>query len=238
MSRFNLILIVLNTYISRFMNKILVGIRRAVNIKFKHINKVFGNKSFNLLDVGAGNQSASKTVSIFPNCNYYGLDLDKSTNYIEEDFSKMKHFYQIDLTKLEFSEIPDNFFDYINMAHVIEHLHNGDKVIPLLLNKLKPNGYFYIEYPGAKSLRLPSMYGTLNFKDDPTHVRVYSIIELGGIFQNNKCEVISSGFRRNWYYIFAMPLRIIISLAKLEKIKGNIFWDLLGFAEYLFVRKV
>lgn len=36
------------------------------------------------------------------------------------------------------------------MAHVIEHLFNGDEVIPLLLTKLKSKGYFYIEYPGQK----------------------------------------------------------------------------------------
>ncbi len=221
-----------------FMNTIFILIKRTVNIKFNHINKVCGNNSFNLLDVGAGNQSASKTMSLFPKCNYYGLDLDMNTNYIEEDFKKMKHFYQIDLTKLDYSEIPDYFFDYINMAHVVEHLYNGDKVIPLLIRKLKSGGHFYIEYPGAKSLQLPSMHGSLNFKDDPTHVRVYSISELREIFEYNKCTIISSGVRRNWYYIIAMPYRIIVSLYKLGKLTGNIFWDLLGFAEYLFVRKV
>jgi len=220
------------------MSSVFQIIKRIVNVKFKFLNRAFKDASFNLLDVGAGNRSASKTTSVFPQCNYYGLDLDKQTDYVTEDFVKMKAFYQLDLTKLDYSNIPENYFDYINMAHVIEHLYNGDKVIPLLLPKLKVGGYFYIEYPGKKSLKLPSMYGTLNFNDDPTHVRVYSIIELEEVFKANGCKIISSGMRRNWYYITAIPLRVLLSLVKEGKIQGNIFWDILGFAEYLFVRKV
>jgi hypothetical protein len=88
-----------------------------------------------------------------------------------------------------------------------------------------------------KSTKLPSMYGTLNFYDDPTHVRIYSVNELKKIFESNNCEVLKSGIRRNWYYIISMPLRIIISLIKKGRLQGNIFWDLLGFAEFLYVRK-
>ena len=219
------------------MNGINTFIKRKVNIKFNYINNAFGNNSFTMLDVGAGNHSASKTKQVFPNCTYYGLDMDKETSYSAADFEVMHTFYEIDLTLLNLDSIPDHFFDYINMAHVIEHLHNGDKVLPLLLKKLKPSGYFYIEYPGQKSTTLPSMYGTLNFKDDPTHVRVYSVNELKNIFEPNNCEVLQSGTRRNWYYIIATPLRIFISLFQIGKVRANVFWDLLGFAEFLYCRK-
>ena len=219
------------------MNLLENKIRRTVNIKFNFIDKAFGNNPFKLLDVGAGNHSASKTKAVFPNCEYYGLDLDKTTSYSDQDFAVMKSFYELDLTKLNYDSIPDHYFDYINMAHVIEHLHNGDQVLPLLLTKLKANGYFYIEYPGAKSIKLPSMYGTLNFHDDPTHVRLYSVEEIKQIFENNKCTVLKSGVRRNWYYIIATPVRILISIIQIGKIRANVFWDLLGFAEFLFVRK-
>jgi hypothetical protein len=123
------------------------------------------------------------------------------------------------------------------MTHVIEHLHNGDKVVAGLLQKLKPGGYFYIEYPGQKSTTLPSMRGTLNFKDDPTHVRIYSVSELQNIFEQNGCTVLKSGTRRNWVYIVATPFRMVWSLLKRGHLIGNLFWDLLGFAEYLYVKK-
>ncbi|MBS1565130.1 MAG: methyltransferase domain-containing protein [Bacteroidetes bacterium] len=212
-------------------------IRSRVNIKFSFIRKSFGNRPFRLLDVGAGNHSASKFTSVFPACEYYGLDMDKTYNNDQSDFSSMKGFYELDLTKLDYSTVPDNYFDGIWMAHVIEHLYNGDQVLPGLLNKLKSGGYFYIEYPGKKSTTLPSMRGTLNFKDDPTHVRVYSVPELKQIFEAHGCEVLQSGTRRNWYYIIFLPVRVIISLLQRGFVQGNVFWDLLGFAEYLWVKK-
>ncbi len=214
------------------------SIRRITNFKFKFINKAFSNISeFTMLDVGAGNNSASKLKSIFPKCKYYGLDLNRDTCYSDQDFNLMTEFYELDLTKLDYSIIPNNYFDYINMSHVIEHLHNGTEVITKLLEKLKANGRFYIEYPGKKSLKLPSMHGTLNFYDDPTHVRVYTIEEIKMVMEANNCIVLESGIRRNWFYIFLMPFRIIYTLAIGKKLQGNLFWDILGFAEYLYILK-
>lgn len=212
-------------------------IQPYINFKMRFIRKSFGKKSFRLLDVGAGNKSASRLTKAFPNCKYYGLDLSKSYNNDADDFALMKNFYELDLTKLDYNAVPDNYFDGIWMAHVIEHLYNGDEVLPLLLRKLKKNGFFYIEYPGKKSTTLPSMRGTLNFKDDPTHVRVYSVVELRLIFESHGCTVLSAGTRRNWFYIVTFPVRSIISLVEKGYVQGNVFWDLLGFAEYLWVQK-
>src|SRR5437764_10751550 len=105
--------------------------------KFLFLKKSFGNRPFKLLDIGAGNHSASKTKWLFPNCSYYGVDLNKNYNNDEKDFAAMESFFEMDLTKLQFQDIPDNNFDAICMVHVIEHLHNGDLVIEKLLSKLK-----------------------------------------------------------------------------------------------------
>jgi SAM-dependent methyltransferase len=207
------------------------------NSKFIYLKKSFGNNAFKLLDVGVGNHSASKTVSLFPGCEYYGVDLNKDYNNSDEDFKVMKCFYEMDLTKLDFHLIPDNYFDGIWIVHVIEHLHNGDRVLENLVEKLKTGGYMYIEYPGIKSTKLPSMYGTLNFKDDLSHVRVYSVKELSTLFQRNGCKVLEGGTRRNLYFILVSPFRILGHWMRGKKLIGNIFWDLLGFAEFIYVQK-
>jgi len=205
--------------------------------KFYSIYSKMGNRAFKLLDIGSGNHSASKTTKLFPNCEYHGVDMDKNYGYDNQDFSSMKAFYEMDLTKLEFSPIPENYFDFISIHHVIEHLFNGDEVLVKLSSKLKSNGYMYIEYPGIRSTKLPSMYGTLNFYDDKTHVRVYSVKEISELLIRNGFKVISSGNRRNILMIVSIPFRILYTLMKREKINANIFWDLLGFAEYVFVQK-
>lgn len=214
-----------------------IGISKLVNVKFSHYRKTFGDNPFTLLDVGAGNHSASKTKEIFPNCRYYGLDLDRNTTYSSLDFEVMEEFYELDFTTLKLDLIPDQFFDYINMAHVIEHLHNGDLVLPEF-KKLKPNGYFYLEYPGPRSTKLPSMYGTLNFYDDPTHVRIYSLQEIIPLFESNHFKLLEAGTRRNYFYILATPFRILLALLQGRKLEGNLFWDLLGFAEFTFAQKM
>jgi methyltransferase family protein len=149
----------------------------------------------------------------------------------------MKVFYEMDLTLLDFEAIPNEHFDFIRMTHIIEHLSNGDEVIKGLIPKLKRNGYMYIEYPGPKSTRLPSMTGTLNFYDDPTHVRIYSVKELLTLLQGCDCKILSSGTRRSWVFLLAMPFRIGANLLRARKPEGNMFWDLLGFAEFVFVQR-
>ena len=210
---------------------------KGTNSKFLFLKKSFGSHSFALLDIGAGNHSASKTLTFFPACQYYGVDLSKDYNNSAEDFAAMKGFYEMDLTKLDFSAIPDLFFDGIWIVHVIEHLSNGDKVLEGLMSKLKPGGFMYVEYPGPRSTRLPSMHGTLNFHDDPTHVRIYSVKDLRELFASNGFKVLESGTRRNWYFIVAAPFRMLGQWIRGKKLIGNIFWDILGFAEFLYVKK-
>ncbi len=210
---------------------------RKLTPKFFYLYRCFGKKPFVLLDVGAGNHSASKTKKLFPACEYHGIDLDKNFENDEQDFAVMERFYEMDLTRLQFGEIPDNAFDFIRMTHIIEHLHNGDEVIRKLADKLKPGGYIYIEYPGQKSTRLPSMHGTLNFYDDPTHVRIYSTKELDTLLQSCGMEILSGGTRRSPVFLMATPFRVVFNVLRGKKLRGNMFWDLLGFAEFVFARK-
>jgi ubiquinone/menaquinone biosynthesis C-methylase UbiE len=205
--------------------------------KFRFLPSNFKNQEFNLFDVGAGSHSATKTQNIFPKCNYYGIDITKEYENDENDFKAMKGFYQMDLTKLQFDEIPDSFFDVIIMSHIIEHLYNGDLVIEGLVKKLKKGGKIYIEYPGEKSTKLPSMKRTLNFYDDPTHVRIYSVPEINNVLVNNNFNVLKKGTRRYWPYIILLPFTIVTEFIKYKFIPGGVFWDLMGFAEYLYAEK-
>ena len=145
-----------------------------------------------MLDVGVGNHSPSQFKKYFPSSVYHGIDIDVNYNNTPDDVSKVDQFFKLDLTKLNFDEIPNNYYDGIIMAHIIEHLENGDQVISLLSTKLKSGGYIYIEYPSAKSIKFPTKQGTLNFYDDSTHVRLYNHIELGKAMKEDGFEILSS----------------------------------------------
>jgi len=204
--------------------------------KFRFFYKDLKDKTFTLLDVGAGNHSPSLTKRVFPHCIYHGIDIGNYNNTVN-DVSLMDRYFEMDISQLRFDEVPDNFYDIIVMNHIIEHIRNGDKAIEGLSNKLKPGGFIYIEYPGMKSLHLPTMRGTLNFYDDPTHVRVYSVGEIELVLVNKNFKILTKGTRRYWPYIILMPAKIMYNLIRKGHTPAGIFWDLLGFAEYVYAQK-
>ena len=119
----------------------------------------------------------------------------------------------------------------IVMAHVIEHLHNGDAVLRALVPKLRPGGMLYVEFPGPRSLHLPSMRGTLNFHDDDTHVRLFTTPEVVGLLESEGLVVIRAGTRRDPVRILLTPIHAVRARRMHGFVPGGVLWDLFGFAE-------
>lgn len=205
--------------------------------KFKHLTQKFGRQKIIILDVGCGNHSPQLTKFWLPACVYHGLDKDQFYNNDPADIELMDAFYQVDLVNPDFAEIPNNHFDAIIMSHVIEHLNNGEEVLSDLLPKLKANGILYLEYPSLKSTKLPSMRGTLNFYDDPTHCRLYNQKELYNFLMERKLKIIKGGTRRDWMLILLTPIRALFDLVRYGYVNGSVFWDITGFANYVVAQK-
>ncbi|HAY88057.1 MAG TPA: methyltransferase type 11 [Bacteroidetes bacterium] len=205
--------------------------------RLKTIGKYTDNKDLKVLDIGSGSHSSSITKKWWPNCHYTGVDRDVSYDNTEEDVQNMDEFFQLDLTALDYSQIPDETYDVIIMSHVIEHLYNGDKVLPLLFKKLKKGGLFYIEFPCEASASFPSKKETLNFFDDDTHVRIWSIKEVANIFMNGGFNVKMAGKNRSWINIALMPIKIPLQLLTKRYVRGGVYWDWYGFADYLIAEK-
>ena len=199
--------------------------------KFLDVHKRFGDKPFSMLDIGAGNHSATLAKKWFPACHYTGVDRDRAYNNDPADFACMDAFVELDLTTLEFGAIPDAAFDVIVLAHVIEHLHNGDAVLRGLAPKLRPGGMIYVEFPGPRSLHLPSMKGTLNFYDDDSHVRLFTTAEVVGVLESEGLQIVKAGTRRDLIRIALTPLRAVHAKRAVGFVPGGVFWDLFGFAE-------
>jgi len=205
--------------------------------RLKTIGKYTDNKDLKVLDIGSGSHSSTITKKWWPNCHYTGVDRDVSYDNTEEDVQNMDEFFQLDLTALDYSQIPDDTYDVIIMSHVIEHLYNGDKVLPLLFKKLKKGGLFYIEFPCEASASFPSKKETLNFFDDDTHVRIWSIKEVANIFMNEGFNVKMAGKNRSWINIALMPIKIPLQLLTKGYVRGGVYWDWYGFADYLIAEK-
>jgi SAM-dependent methyltransferase len=207
---------------------------RFIPHKFKAMRRHLGARPFRFLDIGAGNHSATLAKFWFPDCTYTGVDRERDYNNSPEDFAAMDEFFELDLEQLDYSVLPDRGYDAILMAHVVEHLRNGDEVVKLLAEKLAPGGIFCLEFPGRRSPHLPSRKGTLNFHDDPTHVRLYTHEEIAGILRGAGLEVIRQGTRRDWQHLALTPLHAVNAKRVHGFVPGGVFWDLFGFAEEVF----
>ncbi len=210
-------------------------------VKFKLLHKEFRDREFALLDVGCGNHSARAARRYFPRVRYHGVDRSRDYNNDPEDFRLMEAFYEIDLGKGDLSPIPDGRFDAVLFAHVIEHVRNGEAVLASLAGKLKPGGKIYVEWPGPRSLTLPSAIGTLNFCDDETHVRVYDLKDVANALLDAGCKVLKAGTRRDPVKLSMFPLGLAYNLARRAAGRGMIthggMWDGMGFAEFVYAEK-
>lgn len=82
------------------------------------------------------------------------------------------------------------------------------------------------------------MRGTLNFFDDKTHYRIYSLIQIIDLFVKDGFRPLRWGIRKDLWRIIFLPLLAIHSKFKYGYVSGGMFWDLFGFAEFVFARKV
>ena len=206
-------------------------------LKIKLAEKYLSKRKIFILDAGAGSHSATITKRWLPECHYTGVDISKNYGNDEDDFKAMDEFIEMDLTQLAFDRISENKYDMIVMSHVIEHLLNGDKVVEGLLSKLKKGGIIYLEFPSERSVNFPSKRETLNFYDDPTHCRIYTVNELSAVLKKNHLNILSAGTRRQWINIFLMPFKMVFQSITKGYVRGGVYWDYYGFAEYVCARK-
>ncbi|MEO5579501.1 MAG: methyltransferase domain-containing protein [Gemmatimonadaceae bacterium] len=108
---------------------------------------------------------------------------------------------------------PDASFDAITCMHVVEHLSSSRHLISEAARLLKPGGgRLYVETPHPGTVTMASVSGkaagsvTMNFFDDPTHVRPVPIEELQRLAEAVGMKPIASGTSRNLLFAAAFPV--------------------------------
>ncbi|GAG66678.1 unnamed protein product [marine sediment metagenome] len=82
------------------------------------------------------------------------------------------------------------------------------------------------------------MKGTLNFFDDPTHIRLYNTDILLSNLKKRGFKILKEGIRRDFKKIIFLPLMIVYDLIKYRYVKTGHLWDLFGFADYMIALKI
>ena len=228
-----LILSKLNIFLKRFYLSISLPKFKFILTKKSNYNK------YHILDIGCGGGSPKKTKIVFPFSRYVAIDRDfgyhNNLNVIDLIDRKICHDLNDDIEFL-IEELKDEIFDIVIFNHTIEHTTKGLEVLRNIAPRIKKGGVIYIEFPSIRSLSLPNMRGTLNFCDDKTHLRLYSVQEIANVLLDEGLSIIRGGRRFNFFSLFLIPFRIVNCII-FKKSPAGIFWDIAGFADFVFAIK-
>ena len=207
-------------------------------MKFRYIRRKLRSSSIRILDIGCGNGSPTVAKRWFPGCHYSGADIQRY-NLSDEDIAAMDAFYLLGADGSGYAAIPDGSYDFVLLNHVVEHMANPAPILAALCAKLKPGGYFWIAFPSLRSLSLPSSVDeTLQFCDDPTHVRVPDMREIANILLANGVRILHAGRSREGFLttlgdIVKLVKRLVMK-AVTGRFSGRGLWYLLGFEDHVF----
>jgi 2-polyprenyl-3-methyl-5-hydroxy-6-metoxy-1,4-benzoquinol methylase len=195
-------------------------------------------KGARILDVGCGNGSPTLTKRWFPGCHYSGADIQRY-NLSDADVRAMDEFFNLGADGSGYAAIPEASYDFVIANHVIEHMADPAPIVAALCAKLKAGGFIWIAFPSLRSLALPhSVDETLQFCDDPTHVRVPDVREMANILLAHDVKVLHAGRSREGFFT---TLADVVKLGKRQVLKlftgrfsGRGMWYILGFEDHVF----
>lgn len=145
-----------------------------------------------LLDIGAGTGHFAKRISaMWNNEPIYVTEIYKEC--ITENGLIVSEV-NADSDKIPY---PDNFFDYVTLIEIIEHLKNPWNCMGEISRVLKPNGILILSTPNIHNLRSKIHFlfkdTFAQFKDvtyDPTgHLHPFAMNELNMVFEENNFTV-------------------------------------------------
>ena len=140
------------------------------------------SKEMNVLDIGCGCGAISCRIrSQYTNAKTYGIEISKQAAKIAACGMEVLCG---DVEELEFPW-PDEFFDYVIMGDVLEHLREPAEVLVRLKRHIKKDGYIIVSMPNMKhfSVMLPLiMNDCFSYTDsgilDRTHLKMYTATEM------------------------------------------------------------
>lgn len=145
--------------------------------------------TFNVLDIGCGCGATSMYLKRkYPNAIAYGVEIVPEAANIAQ---QVLNVVCADIETLEYPWEKD-FFDYIILGDVLEHLHNPMNVLKRLMEYLKKGGHIIVSMPNMKhySVMLPLIVNDeFHYTDagilDSTHLKMYTRKEIAHLIQES-----------------------------------------------------
>jgi SAM-dependent methyltransferase len=184
-----------------------------------------------LLDLGSSDgETLRHMAELRPDLRYHAVDLVGNPG----GYPSGCRFQHADL-EADRLPWPDGSMDVITCMHLVEHLRTLQNLVSETTRLLKPGGKVYFETPHPKTVNLPSARGTftLNFWDDPTHVKPVEIGSLAQAAREAGLHPIASGISRNWLFASSYPFFWVLPASR-KKYTARVHW--IGWSAFLIAK--
>jgi SAM-dependent methyltransferase len=131
---------------------------------------------------------------------------------------------------------PDGSVDAVTCMHLVEHLRELKNLFVEVERLLKPGGRAYFETPHPDTVHWPSAKGqfTLNFHDDPTHVKPVPPEELATAADEVGLRSVRHGISRNWLFAASWPL-LMFAPSSRKRFTARVHWG--GWSAFMIAEK-
>ena len=141
----------------------------------------FIEKNKKVLELGCATGFHSKILKEEKNCQVFGVEIDQRAAKKSEDFTAKTITGNLE-DKKTWEKIKENApFDVVLASNILEHLSDTEKMLSLIKEVLKKDGYLVVAVPNIAfwRSRLRLLSGIWRYEDygifDRTHLRFFSL---------------------------------------------------------------
>jgi len=146
--------------------------------RYEEISKHIKDKNVTLLDVGCRDGILRKYLD--NSVKYYGIDIEPKADFVQK----------VDVTVDRFP-FKSNFFDYVVISEVLEHLDNQRHCLNEIYRVLKPEGILIGTVPNSLNAnRIIMTFFNKRFRMTEDHYCSFDIDEIERLLKANRFEVI------------------------------------------------
>ncbi len=142
------------------------------------VQKLVDLKAKKILDVGCGEGEMASELKKRNNAEVWGIEIfDKAAEKAKSKLDKVL----VGEVENKISQLPDEYFDTIIFADVLEHLVNPDRILKQIRAKLKRNGEVIVSIPNVRnwSVIKSLLDGSFDYEEagilDKTHLKFYTL---------------------------------------------------------------
>jgi methionine biosynthesis protein MetW len=135
-----------------------------------------------VLDVGCATGRIAEKLQKEKNCSVVGIEVNKEMAALAE--KRCSKVIVANIEALKTLNYPENFFDIVLFADVLEHCRNPLEILQNLKRYLSPKGYILISIPNVANwrIRLKLLQGNFEYRGgtilDTGHLKFFTLSSL------------------------------------------------------------